>query len=457
MGFMDENYLFGTEKVIAKKIFEKIKDLPILDAHNHANVKEIARNERYIDIWEVEGATDHYVWEMMRKRGISEDLITGNAKAKEKWFALSGIFEDLVGNPCYEWIHLDLKYRLGIDKLINKENAESIWIDALTALMQPKKTPQDLLREMNVEVMCSTDDPIDLLEDHKKLAKVPNLPKILPTWRPDKAMNIFKPDFNAYIEKLEKRVQKKISNINELVLALKETHDYFASVGCVASDHGIETPFGFKVSRERADNIFMKRRAGGDLDTQEVRDYISFMMHQFGYLNKQKNWVTQIHIGAVRDVRDSLFESIGPDSGGDVSNHLIEILNPLKDYLNTFDNKLKVILYSLDPNHVPTLATLTRSFGEKVSLGSAWWYNDSPIGMKRQLEYIGSVDLLMNFAGMVSDSRKLMSYGSRTEMFRRVLSDVLSEMVGKGQMPEHLAIRLAKHICYDGPKKLFGF
>jgi glucuronate isomerase len=181
------------------------------------------------------------------------------------------------------------------------------------------------------------------------------------------------------------------------------------------------------------------------------------MLQQFGEMNAKSNWVMQIHIGAVRDVRDSLFNAIGPDVGGDISNHTIDIVEPVKDFLNKFDNRLKIALYSLDPNHWPTLATLTRAFGQNVNLGSAWWFNDSPIGMKRQLEYICSVDVLMNFVGMVTDSRKLMSYGSRTEMFRRVLSSVLGDMIDKGQVPEELAIRTAKFVCYEGPKQFFNF
>ncbi|MFX0099250.1 MAG: glucuronate isomerase [Candidatus Hodarchaeota archaeon] len=455
MAFLDDKYLLTNPS--AREIFKEIKNLPILDAHNHANVKEIADNENYTDIWQVEGATDHYVWELMRKRGIKEEAITGKTTNEEKWSTLASVFEEFAGNPTYEWIHLDLQRRFGITDLINKNNAKKIWDETREKLKEPGMKPLALLKEMKVEVMCSTDDPVDMLEHHAKLAKMDGIPRILPTWRPDKSMNIFKDEFVGYIEKLGARVDKKISSITELVDTLQETRDHFEKLGCKATDHGVQTPFGYNVTESRANAVFQKRLKGEPVDDVEARDYMSYMMHVFARMNAESGWVMQIHIGAVRDVRDVLYESLGPDTGGDVSDHLIEILAPIKDLLNAFDGKLKVVLYCLDPNHAPTLATITRAFGSTVNLGSAWWYNDSPTGMKRQLEYIATVDLLMNFAGMVTDSRKLISYGSRTEMFRRVLSDVFGEMVEKGQVPFELAKKTAKYICYEGPKVLFGF
>ncbi|MBD3188579.1 glucuronate isomerase [Candidatus Bathyarchaeota archaeon] len=456
MAFLDDDtYLLTSEA--ARRIYKQIKDLPILDAHNHADVREIAENNHYTDIWQVEAATDHYVWELMRKRGVPERLITGDATNKEKWMALAGIFEDLGGNPTYEWIHLDLKRRFGINDLINPTNAEEIWIKTKEMLEKDSMRPRAVLREMNVEVMCSTDDPIDPLEHHEAMQDVEGMPAILPTWRPDKAMNIFKEDYPHYITKLSKRVQKEISTVDDLVDALQVTHDYFEDHGTKATDHGVRVPFGYEVSRDLANAVFEKRMAGKVLEPGESRDFMSYMMHRFGEMNARSGWVMQIHIGAVRDYRDMLFNNLGTDTGGDISDHLVEIVSPLKDFLNAFDGKLKVVLYCLDPGHYPSLATIARAFGKNVNLGAAWWYNDSPVGMQRQLEYISSVDLLMNFAGMVTDSRKLMSYGSRTEMFRRVLSDVLGKMISKGMLPEHVATKIAIHACHAGPKELFGF
>ncbi|MHA1338604.1 MAG: glucuronate isomerase [Promethearchaeota archaeon] len=477
MGFLDEKYLISNEAGL--RIFAEIKDLPILDPHNHADANEILQNNNYSDIWQVMAATDHYVWEVMRKRGVEEKYITGDASNKEKWIALCSIFEELVGNPIYEWMHLDLRRRFGINDLICKENAEKLWTECNKILAQENKKPLALLREMNVESFCTTNDPTDMLEAHKKLAEKEGFGFMRPTWRPDRATNIFKPDWPNYIKQLGERVNINIKNIDDLIKALKITHDYFAEHGCLATDHGVETPYGFKVEKEEAEIVFQKRMKGEELSSEEVADFMSYMLHEYGKMNAEKGWVMQIHLGAVRDVRDSLFEMIGPDSGGDVSDHTIDILYPIIDFLNEFDEYsqveqldsqqsssnnsnngkkgLKIVLYCLDPHHQSTLATLTRAFGKNVNLGAAWWFNDTPIGMKRQLEYISSVDVLMNFAGMVTDSRKILSYGSRTEMFRRVLSDVLGEMVEKGQIPENLAIKAAKYVCYEGPKKFFNF
>lgn len=465
MGFLDENYLLTNNE--SKRIFKTIKDLPIIDAHNHADAKEIAENNNYSDIWQVMAATDHYVWEVMRKRGVEEKYITGSAPNKEKWLELCRIFDDLVGNPVYEWMHLDLKNRFQITDLINGKNADSLWTKCNTMLAQESKKPQSLLKEMNVESFCTTNDPTEMLEHHIKIAQTYSNGFMRPTWRPDKATNIFKSDWSQYIEKLGKRVNKKITNIDELVYALKITHDYFAEHGCLATDHGIETPFGYNIDKEIADQVMRSRLNGEDLEETDIAAFMSYMLHEYGKMNAEKGWVMQIHIGAVRDVRDYLADTIGPDSGGDISDHSIEIYDPLIDFLNEFDaansniksseKHLKVVLYCLDPHHQATLATLSRAFGKNVTLGSAWWFNDTPIGMKRQLEYIMTVDVLTNFAGMVTDSRKILSYGSRTEMFRRVLSDVLGSMVEKGQIPDELASRAAKYICYEGPKKFFNF
>ena len=465
MGFLDESYLLTNNT--AKQIFKEIKDLPIVDAHNHGDIKEILKNENYSDIWQVVAATDHYIWEVMRKRGIEEKFITGDASNKEKWEKLASVFEEFVGNPVYEWVHLDLKYRMGINTLISADTAQQIWKDAKDVLSQGDKKPQALLKEMNIESMCTTNDPVEMLEEHKKLISILGKGKIRPTWRPDKAMNIFKQDWKAYIIELGRRTSISIKNIDDLIKALKITHDYFKEVGCIATDHGVEMPIGFKVEKNDANKVFQTRMKGNDIEELDQAVYISYLMHEFGKMNAEKGWVMQIHMGAVRDVRDSIIDQIGPDSGGDISDHGIDIVDPIVDFLNEFDENnvaidskyrgLKIVLYCLDPNHQATLATLSRAFGKNVTLGSGWWYNDTPIGMKRQLEYIVSVDVLMNFAGMVTDSRKIMSYGSRTEMFRRVLSDVLGGMVENGQIPENLATKAAKYVSYEGPKKFFGF
>ena len=454
MAFLDEKYLLGSELAFA--LFNAVEKLPVVDPHNHADVTEIAKNKKYSDPWQVFAATDHYVWEMLRKRNVEERYITGDATAKEKWMKLGEVFPDIAGNPVYEWVHLDLQRYLGIKTLLAPDTAEEVWEQAKAVLSVNTKRPQSLLKEMNVEVMCSTDDPSDLLGDHETVNKEMGRTVLRPTWRPDKYLNLKSPVWKDFITKIGKRFDKKIVTVEALVEALEASHDYFASKGCVASDHGITRPVSGEATKEDAEVGFKKALEGKPVTQAEADAFTSYMLVKCAKMNAEKDWVFQLHMGAVRDVRDFLFKTIGPDAGGDVSDHMIDIVTPVGRFLNKFDDKLKVVLYCLDAGHQASLATLARAFGSKVRLGSAWWLNDTPIGMKRQLEYIGSVDLLSNFAGMVSDSRKILSYGSRFEMFRRVLSDVLGTMVVRGQIPYKLAERLAERVCYSGPKEFFN-
>ncbi len=452
--FLAENYLIGN--ATGMRIFDRIKGLPIIDAHNHADVAALARNENYTDLWQLFAATDHYVWEVMRKAGVEEKFITGSATPEEKFLKLGEVFDDVAGNPVYEWIHLDLRF-LGIDATLNAASAPAIWEQGRRILAQPEFRPLEILKRLNVEVMCSTDDPADKLEDHERVnPALGGKCRVLPTWRPDKSIKLTAPGFREYLEKLGTRYNHPIQDLDDLLYALRHSHDFFAERGCRASDHGIEIASSGCGDRARAQQTFAAFLAGSTPNADEVKNYVDFLMGEFGQWNSETDWVTQLHIGAVRDIRRSIFATLGPDAGGDVSNGFQDQLPPLVKFLNRFDGKLKTVLYCLDPGQQPTLATLSRAFSSKVRLGSAWWLCDTPIGMKRQLEYIGSVDLLSNFAGMVSDSRKLLSYGSRFEMFRRVLADVLGRMVENGQMPESVAEKLAGKICYDSPKKFFN-
>ncbi|MBN2641176.1 MAG: glucuronate isomerase [Victivallales bacterium] len=455
MSFLDEKYLLSSEVALA--LYTAIKDLPVIDPHNHADVKEIAANNNYPNPWQLFAATDHYVWEILRKRNVPEEFITGNQDPKVKWMMMAEVFPEIAGNPVYEWIHLDLKRYLGIDELLGPDTGDSIWDKASEVLARPGHRPQQLLDHMKIEVMCSTDDPVDLLEDHVKVNKSMNRTLLRPTWRPDKAMNIFKPGWKEYIDTVAKRFNMTINSVGDLIEAMRQSHDYFAARGCLASDHGVEVPFGADVSEADADAAFKKALDGKSLSKAEQTAFMSYFFGEVAEFNSQKDWVFQIHIGAVRDVRDTLYNNLGPDSGGDVARPLLDVFTPLKSFLNRFDDRLKVVLYCLDTTHQHLLATMSRAFGGKVNLGSAWWLNDNPIGMKRQLEYIGSVDVLANFAGMVSDSRKLLSYGSRFEMFRRVLADALANMVNLGQIPYSVAEKLAERMSYSGPKKFWGF
>lgn len=447
--FLDKNYFLRSESAV--RIFNGIKDLPVLDAHNHADVKAIAANEPFRDLWELFAATDHYVWEVMRKREVPEKLITGDASNYDKFMALARIFPELAGNPVYEWIHLDLRF-LGIEDILDSTTGDDIWKRGNAILKD--LPPREILKKLNIEVMCSTDDPIDTLEEHDRINTAMGRRIIRPTWRPDKAVKISSPGWKNYIGQLGKRYNRNIYFLQDLIDVLKQSHDFFAMHGCRASDHGLEVMAGDKCDPVIAEDAFQNGCRASD---EEKEHFAGVLMNHFGKWNAEKGWVTQLHLGAVRDVRAALWDKLGPDCGGDISSLMQDHLPGLLAWLNKLDDQVKTVLYCLDPCQQATLATVARAFGSKVRLGSAWWLCDTPVGMKRQLEYIGSVDLLMNFAGMVSDSRKLLSYGSRFAMFRRVLANVLGEMVEAGQMPLTVACRLAEAMAYHEPKKFFNF
>ena len=454
MSFLDDDYLLETEA--ARDLYETIADEPIVDPHNHADIVEIVENDGYDDIWEVQGATDHYVWSMMRKRGVDEELITGDAENREKWDAFAEVVPEMAGNPVYEWLHLDLKRRFGIDDPVSAETADEIWAETSEQLAGDDMRPQELLREMNVEVLATTDNPADSLDYHERAETEVEGVDVRPTFRADPAVNVQKAGFDEFVDELSAATDHDADDFAGYRNALEATHDRFAERGCVACDLGIRQPVSRPVSDGRAQDVFAKRRAGEALSEREIEDFQAYMLAFIGELNTEKDWVTQLHIGAVRDYRDELYDDLGPAAGGDVTTGDIEYAEGLRYLLNRFDGEGEFVLYCVDPSHYPTLTTLARAF-PNVSTGAAWWFNDSPFGMDHQLDYAGSVDLLANHAGMVSDSRKLLSFDSRFEMFRRSLANVVGKKVDRGQVPLDVAEDLVEHVAYDRPKELYGF
>ena len=454
MDFLDDSYLLETEA--ARALYESIADVPILDPHSHADVVELVENDGWDDIWEVEGATDHYIWVLMRNQGIDECYITGDASNREKWAALAEVFPTFAGNPTYEWVHLDLKRRFGIDSLISSETADEIWEETAGQLESPEKRPQALLEEMNVEVVCSTDDPTSSLEYHERAREEISGVDILPTWRVDRALTVADPEWQEFVDELHTATGVDTNDLDGYLEALEVTHDHFTDHGCVASDLGIQEPVSHPVDEARARAIYLQALDGEALDEQEATDLSAFVLERMGELNAEKDWTTQFHVGPVRNYREEVFETLGPASGGDISTSDVEIVENLEYFLNTFDGEFETVLYCLDPGYYPTLATVARVF-PTVSVGAAWWFNDSPHGMESQLAYVGTVDTLANHAGMVSDSRKVLSYGSRFEMFRRSLANVVGRQVERGQLPMAVAEDLVDHLAYDRPKTLYGF
>ena len=452
MAFLDDNYLITS--AAGKRIYDAIRDLPVVDMHNHANVAEIAANQPYRNLWQLLGATDHYVWEIMRKCGVPEERITGSASDQEKFFALAEAMPLMVGNPVYEWTHLDLRRCLGIEEELNAATAAAVWRKGLEALADPANLPQELLKKLRIESFCSTDDPADTLEHHDAVNQAFGRIIVRPTWRPDAAMNIDAPGWLPYIQRLGARYNKRICTYADLIETLRISHGYFHEHGCRASDHGVEYP-PCRAALNKAEQLFRRACDGEQLSRQEADAFRGRFLYETAKMDADRNWVFQLHAGPVRNVRRNLMDALGPDSGGDICSLHQNFLPGMLELLNRFDDRLKVVLYTLDPAQQPTLATVSRAFGNRVRLGAAWWFNDTPYGIRTQLDYIASVDLLSAFTGMVSDSRKITSYGSRFEVFRRVLADVLGVMADRGQAPEELLIRTAINICYDGPKQFF--
>jgi len=452
MAFLDENYLLTTGT--ARRLYEDVRNLPVLDPHNHADAGEIVLNRNWLDIWQVEGATDHYVWELMRRRGVPEEKITGTASPREKWRALAEVFPDFVGNPTYEWVHLDLRRRFGVDQVICAETADEIWERTAHALTLPEMRPRQVLAAVQVEKLCTTDDPTLRLPFHEAARQEVPSTAVLPTWRPDKLVDPTRSDWRERVLRLGEESGENVSVLAGFERALAATHAYFRRLGAVASDHGftrIESRF---VPRARAAEIYEAAWQGRTLSSEERSDFQVYLLRLFGELDADAGMVMQLHVGAVRDYRRRLWQELGPDAGGDISTQQVDWVGGLHWFLNEFDGPLKIVLYCLDPTHLPTVATIARAF-PNVFVGAAWWFNDSPFGMALQLKYLATVDLLFNHAGMVTDSRKILSFGSRTEMFRRAVCRVLGEMVEEGQIPEDPARRVARRLAYDGPRELF--
>lgn len=453
MGFISDDYLLETET--ARTLYDGIADLPIVDPHSHADVAEIVENEGWSDVWEVEGATDHYVWALMRNVGVPEERITGDASNREKWNALAESFPRFAGNPTYEWVHLDLKRRFGIDRRLSGETADEFWEETAAQLEDEAMRPQSLLREMNVEVVCSTDDPTSSLEYHERAEDEVSGVDILPTWRADRALRTGAPEWTTFVDDLAETTGHDVGSLDDFLDALRASHDHFADHGCVASDIGIRAPVSRPVDESRARDSY-DAALDGEADDDRAADLQAYLLEYVGELNAEKGWTTQFHVGSVRNYRNDLYDSLGPAAGGDISTQNVDLEGNLRYFLNAFDDEFEIVVYCLDPTHYPTVATLARVF-PNVNAGPAWWFNDSPFGMERQLEYVGSVELLSNSPGMVSDSRKLLSYDSRFEMFRRSLANVVGTQVERGQVPLDVARDVVGRVAYDRPRTVYGF
>jgi len=461
--FMDEDFLLNNQT--AKVLYEKYaKDMPIIDFHCHLNPKEIYENKKFRNITEVWLGGDHYKWRLMRANGIEEKYITGSADDYEKFLAWAKTIPMAIGNPIYHWTHLELKRYFGIDEILNEKSAPIIWEKANKVLEE--LGARDIILKSNVEVICTTDDPVDTLEYHLKLKDDKNFNvKVYPTFRPDKGVNIERETFIPWVEKLGEVYGKKIESYDEFLDALKSRAEFFHSVGCRASDHAIDNMVFAEASFDEVANIFKKALAGEKLTEIEVAKYKTYTLRFLGKVYSSLGWAMQLHINALRNNNTRMFNILGPDTGYDSINdgHIALALVKFLDSLEKENSLPKTILYSLNPKDNYVLATIMGSFQDgsipgKMQLGAAWWFNDSKDGNLQQMKDLANLGLLSRFVGMVTDSRSFLSY-ARHEYFRRLLCKLIGEWVENGEYPYDLEAlsRIVQGVCYYNAKEYFGF
>jgi glucuronate isomerase len=463
--FMNENFLLNGDT--AQNLYHNYaKDMPIIDYHCHLSPKEIYENKRFNNLTDAWLYGDHYKWRAMRSNGIAEEYITGNASDYEKFEAWVRTVPMTMGNPLYHWSHLELQRFFGVEEIIKESNTAIIWDKVNTALNGEGFGARDFIEKSNVKVICTTDDPTDTLEYHIKLKEdVSFIGKVLPSFRPDKGLEINRTTFVPWVKKLEKIAEQSVSNLEQLLTALEKRIIFFHSVGCRISDHALDYVPYAETTKEAVTAIFAKALAGNVVDLEEEKQYKTYILLFLGKMYAKLNWTMQLHINASRNNNTRMFQTIGPDTGYDSINDspLAFPLGKLLDSLDREDTLPKTILYSLNPNDYPVLATLMGSFQGggipgKMQFGSAWWYNDTKEGMLEQFKTLANIGLLSRFVGMLTDSRSFLSY-TRHEYFRRLLCNLFGEWVDNGEAPDdrELLGQIIQGICYNNAKDYFEF
>jgi glucuronate isomerase len=463
--FMDKNFLLDNETAI-KLYHDFAKEMPIIDYHCHLSSKEIAENKRYRNITEIWLGGDHYKWKAMRSNGIDEEYITGGAEDKDKFLKWAETVPYTVGNPLYHWTHLELQRYFGIDELLNKESAECIWEKCNEMLQKEEFTARELIKRSNVKVICTTDDPTDTLEYHKAIAKDNTFDvKVLPAFRPDKAINIERDGFTAWINNLGDVVGRKIETLDTLLESLKERVLYFNSLGCKASDHALDPIVFENGSYEEVNNIFIKALNQDELTISDIQKYKTHVLVFLGREYARLGWAMQLHLGVIRNVNSRMMRNLGPDTGFDTIGDYVfsEALAKLLDALDTTNELPKTILYCVNPRDNEVLATMIGSFQGggipgKIQFGSGWWFNDQKDGMIRQMTALSHMGLLSRFVGMLTDSRSFLSY-TRHEYFRRILCNLLGGWVEKGELPNDMDLfgEIVRDISYNNANRYFEF
>ncbi len=462
--FMDEDFLLTTET--AKNLYHNYAEkLPIIDYHCHLSPQEIYEDVRYENITQVWLGADHYKWRQMRSNGVEEKYITGDASDREKFQKWAETLEKAIGNPLYHWSHLELKKYFGYEGHLCGDTAQEVWDLTSEKLKQENMSARGLILQSNVDTICTTDDPIDSLEWHRKIKEDGFEVKVLPAWRPDKAMNIEKADFAQYITKLAQVSGVEIKDFDSLIEALKNRMDFFAENGCTVSDHGLEYVMYESYEPAEVNEIVKIRLSDGVLTKTEERKYKTAFMTALGREYAKKNWVMQLHYGVQRDLNKKVFNALGPDAGIDAINTYSSSIE-MGQYLNALaidDSLPKTIIYSLNPADNAAIGTVIGCFQDssavgKIQHGAAWWFNDHKTGMMEQMTSLANLGLLGNFVGMLTDSRSFLSY-TRHEYFRRIMCELIGGWVENGEYPddEKALKQIVEGISYYNCKNYFCF
>ncbi len=468
--FMDENFLLQSET--AQRLYhEHAAKMPIIDYHCHLIPQMVAENKRFESIAQIWLMGDHYKWRAMRSNGVDERYCTGKDTSDwEKFEKWAETVPYTFRNPLYHWTHLELKTAFGINERLNPETAREIY-DRCNDIIahDPKFTPRGLMEHYHVEVVCTTDDPADSLEWHKQVAADPTAKtRMLPTWRPDAGMNIEAATFPAYIEKLANVSGVNISKFADLVNALQKRHDFFQSMGCRLSDHGIEEFYDEAYTEAEINDILQKRLAGKELTTLEIRKYKHAYLHEQAIMDYNAGWTQQYHYGAIRNNNSKMFAALGADTGFDSIGEFTtaKAMAHFLDEMNSIGKLAKTILYNLNPCANEVIATMLGNFQDgsvpgKIQFGSGWWFLDQKDGMEKQMNALSLLGLLSRFVGMLTDSRSFLSY-PRHEYFRRTLCNLVGRDIENGEIPytgyeEKRVNQMIEDICYNNAKNYFRF
>lgn len=468
--FLDEDFLLQTET--ARQLYhEWAKPMPIIDYHCHLPPDQIADDKHFDNLTQIWLYGDHYKWRAMRTNGVNERFCTGDASDWEKFGQWAETVPYTLRNPLYHWTHLELQRYFGVTEVLNGRSARRIYDECSEKLQTPDYTVRNLLRRMNVETVCTTDDPVDSLEHHRRIADEGLVGagfeiSVLPTFRPDKAMAVEDANvFNQYVDRLEAAADMSISNFDEFLSALRQRHDYFAQMGCKLSDHGLEQIYAEDYTEIEIERIFDKVRSGQTLDGGKVLKFKSAMLVYLAEMDWEKGWTQQFHLGALRNNNTRMLGQLGPDTGWDSIGDFSQgrAMAKFLNRLDTGDKLAKTILYNLNPADNELIATMVGNFNDgsvagKVQFGSGWWFLDQKDGMERQINALSNMGLLSRFVGMLTDSRSFLSY-PRHEYFRRILCNLFGNDVENGELPDDLDWigKVVQDICYNNAKAYFSF